>query len=50
MPGRDSPIDSADDFFRIRLACVLLDTCGVCFAKGSLRRKLDQYLVVLQVS
>lgn len=49
VPGRDSPIDSASDFFRVRLACAILDTCGICFAKGSLRRKLDQYLVVLQL-
>lgn len=38
-----------DDFFRVRLACVVLDACGVCFGKGSLRRKLDEYLVVLQL-
>jgi regulator of nonsense transcripts 2 len=37
------------DFFRVRLACAILDTCGLCFAKGSLRRKLDQYLIVLQL-
>ncbi|KAL1407550.1 mRNA decay protein [Vanrija albida] len=49
VPGRDSPIDSVSDFFRVRLACAILDTCGICFAKGSLRRKLDQYLVVLQL-
>jgi hypothetical protein len=50
VPGRDSPIDSVQDFFRVRLACVILDTCGTCFAKGSLRRRMDHYLVVLQVS
>lgn len=50
VPGRDSPIDSVSDFFRVRLACAILDTCGICFGKGSLRRKLDQYLVILQVS
>ncbi|EJT53100.1 hypothetical protein A1Q1_00107 [Trichosporon asahii var. asahii CBS 2479] len=50
VPGRDSPIDSVSDFFRVRLASALLDTCGICFGKGSLRRKLDQYLVVLQVN
>ncbi|KAL7421122.1 mRNA decay protein [Cryptotrichosporon argae] len=49
VPGRDSPIDSVDDLFRVRLACTVLDTCGTCFDKGSLRRKLDQYLVVLQL-
>ncbi|BEI85184.1 hypothetical protein CcaverHIS002_0505850 [Cutaneotrichosporon cavernicola] len=49
VPGRDSPIDSVEDFFRVRLAGVILDTCGSCFAKGSLRRRLDHYLVVLQL-
>ncbi|WVQ93013.1 hypothetical protein IAU59_000076 [Kwoniella sp. CBS 9459] len=49
IPGRDSPIDAVDDFFRVRLACTLLDTCGACFDKGSQARKLDQYLVMLQL-
>ncbi|WVQ73762.1 hypothetical protein IAR50_003342 [Cryptococcus sp. DSM 104548] len=48
-PGRESPVDAVDDFFRVRLACTLLDTCGVCFEKGSQGRKLDQYLVMLQL-
>ncbi|WVQ63661.1 uncharacterized protein L199_001814 [Kwoniella botswanensis] len=49
VPGRESPIDAVDDFFRVRLACTLLDTCGACFDKGSQARKLDQYLVMLQL-
>jgi regulator of nonsense transcripts 2 len=49
IPGRSSPLDSADDFFRIRLVCALLDTCGGCFDKGSTRKKLDQFLVIFQV-
>jgi regulator of nonsense transcripts 2 len=49
-PGRDSPIDSVDDFFRVRLVCTLLETCGACFDRGSSKRKLDQFLVVFQVS
>ncbi|WVF65338.1 hypothetical protein IAT40_000064 [Kwoniella sp. CBS 6097] len=49
VPGRDSPIDAVDDFFRVRLACTLLDTCGACFDKGSQARKLGQYLVMLQL-
>ncbi|ODN80903.1 hypothetical protein L202_03029 [Cryptococcus amylolentus CBS 6039] len=48
-PGRESPVDAVDDFFRVRLACTLLDTCGVCFEKGSQGRKLEQYLVMLQL-
>lgn len=49
IPGRSSPIDSADDFFRIRLVCALLDTCGGCFDKGSSKKKLDQFLVIFQL-
>ncbi|WWC90992.1 uncharacterized protein L201_005931 [Kwoniella dendrophila CBS 6074] len=49
IPGRESPIDAVDDFFRVRLACTLLDTCGACFDKGSQARKLDHYLVMLQL-
>nr|XP_018259411.1 uncharacterized protein I303_08339 [Kwoniella dejecticola CBS 10117]OBR81569.1 hypothetical protein I303_08339 [Kwoniella dejecticola CBS 10117] len=49
IPGRESPIDAIDDFFRVRLACTLLDTCGACFDKGSQARKLDHYLVMLQL-
>jgi regulator of nonsense transcripts 2 len=39
-----------DDFFRVRLVCVLLDTCGMCFDHGSLRKKLDNFLVFFHVS
>jgi hypothetical protein len=49
VPGRDSPIDAVDDFFRIRLVCTLLDTCGACFDRGSQKRKLDHFLVIFQV-
>ncbi|ORY33038.1 armadillo-type protein [Naematelia encephala] len=49
VPGRDSPIDAVDDFFRVRLVCTLLDTCGSCFDRGSQRRKLDHFLVVFQL-
>jgi len=38
-----------DDFFRLRLVCVLLDTCGMCFDRGSQKRKLDNFLVFFQV-
>jgi regulator of nonsense transcripts 2 len=49
VPRRDSPIDAVDDFFRIRLVCTLLDTCGACFDRGSQKRKLDHFLVIFQV-
>ena len=49
MPGQPSPIDMPDDFFRIRLVCVLLDTCGMCFDRGSQQRKLDNFLMFFQM-
>ncbi|KAH8119395.1 transcription factor [Phellopilus nigrolimitatus] len=49
LPGQPCPIDMPDDFFRIRLVCVLLDTCGMCFDKGSQRKKLDNFLSFFQL-
>ncbi|KAI0031222.1 transcription factor [Vararia minispora EC-137] len=49
MPGYPCSIDMPDDFFRVRLVCVLLDTCGMCFDRGSQRKKLDNFLVFLHV-
>lgn len=49
LPGQPCQIDMPDDFFRIRLVCVLLDTCGMCFDRGSQKRKLDNYLNFFQV-
>ncbi|KAI8992403.1 armadillo-type protein [Pilobolus umbonatus] len=42
-------IDAPNDFFRIRLCCTLLDTCGMCFDRGSSKRKLDNFLVFFQM-
>lgn len=39
-----------DDFFRVRLVCTLLDCCGICFDRGSQKRKLDHFLTVFQVN
>ncbi|SGZ02313.1 BQ5605_C033g11201 [Microbotryum silenes-dioicae] len=47
-PTTPSPIDMPDDSFRIRLICVLLDTCGECFDRGQLRKKLDTFLIFFQ--
>ncbi|RPD73709.1 transcription factor [Lentinus tigrinus ALCF2SS1-7] len=49
MPGQPSPIDMPDDFFRIRLVCVLLDTVGMCFDRGSQLKKLDNFLTFFQL-
>uniref|UniRef100_A0A914UNX1 MIF4G domain-containing protein n=1 Tax=Plectus sambesii TaxID=2011161 RepID=A0A914UNX1_9BILA len=43
-----SPIDPPEHLFRIRLACVLLETCGEYFNTGSSKKKLDCYLSYLQ--
>nr|CAI5856685.1 unnamed protein product [Callosobruchus analis] len=47
-PNEPSPLDPPDHLFRIRLACVLLETCGTYFSSGTSKRKLDYYLVFLQ--
>ncbi|KAH8074200.1 ARM repeat-containing protein [Cristinia sonorae] len=49
FPNQPSPIDMPDDFFRIRLVCVLLDTCGMCFDRGSQQKKLDNFLTFFQL-
>lgn len=43
-----SPLDPPNHLFRIRLACVLLETCGMYFSSGSSKRRLDYYLVFFQ--
>ncbi|GAA6063250.1 hypothetical protein JCM10212_003613 [Sporobolomyces blumeae] len=48
-PDVPSPIDGPDDCFRVRLVCTLLDTCGSCFDRGSLKRKLDNFLAFFQM-
>ncbi|CAG9856065.1 unnamed protein product [Phyllotreta striolata] len=47
-PAEPSPLDPPHSLFRIRLACVLLETCGTYFSSGSSKRKLDYYLTFLQ--
>jgi hypothetical protein len=42
-------INMLDFFFCIRLMCVLLDTCSMCFDCRSQKRKLDNFLVFFQV-
>lgn len=48
-PGDICPIDLPDDFFRIRLVCNILETCGVYYEKGPAKKKLDFFLAFLQV-
>jgi len=40
--------DSPTDYFRIRLVCTLLDTCGQYFDRGSSKKKLDRFLLYFQ--
>ena len=47
-PGKTTPFDLPDDFFRIRLVCTVLDTCGICFDRGSSKKKLDFFLTFFQ--
>ena len=47
--GIPSPLDPPEHLFRIRLVCVVLDTCGQYFDKGSSKKKLDCFLVYFQV-
>ena len=49
LPGQPCPLDMPDDFFRVRLVCVLLDTCGMCFDRGSQQKKLDNFLAFFQL-
>ncbi|KAF8967853.1 armadillo-type protein [Flammula alnicola] len=48
LPNQAIPLDMPDDFFRIRLVCVLLDTCGMCFDRGTQKKKLDNFLTFFQ--
>ena len=49
LPNQMVPLDMPDDFFRVRLVCVLLDTCGMCFDRGTQKKKLDNFLTFFQV-
>ncbi|KAF2760590.1 ARM repeat-containing protein, partial [Pseudovirgaria hyperparasitica] len=47
-PGQVNALDLPDNFFRVRLVCSLLETCGVYYDKGQARKKLDFYLTYFQ--
>lgn len=49
LPGQISSIDAPDDYFRVRLVCTLLDVCGMCFDRGELRERLDDYLLMFNI-
>lgn len=47
-PGLVNPLDLLDDYFRIRLVCNLLETCGMYYDKGAAKKKLDFFLTYFQ--
>ncbi|XP_055375387.1 regulator of nonsense transcripts 2 [Condylostylus longicornis] len=46
--GVISPLDPPDSLFRLKLACVLLDTSGQYFTSSVSRKRLDYFLVFFQ--
>ncbi|KAF4446494.1 hypothetical protein F53441_9898 [Fusarium austroafricanum] len=48
VPGKYTPLDPPDDFFRIRLVSTMLETCGVFFNRGAAGKKLDYFLSFFQ--
>jgi regulator of nonsense transcripts 2 len=47
-PGTLNALDLPDDYFRIRLVASLLETCGMYFDKGAVKKKLDFFLSFFQ--
>lgn len=47
-PDTLNPLDLPDDYFRIRLVASLLETCGMYFDKGAVKKKLDFFLSYFQ--
>ena len=43
-----NPMDPPEHLFRVRLVCVLLETCGQYFDRGSSKKKLDCFLSYFQ--
>ncbi|KFB47523.1 hypothetical protein ZHAS_00015483 [Anopheles sinensis] len=46
--GPPSAVDPPESLFRLKLACVLLDTSGQYFVSGANRKRLDYFLVFFQ--
>uniref|UniRef100_A0A182IML3 MIF4G domain-containing protein n=1 Tax=Anopheles atroparvus TaxID=41427 RepID=A0A182IML3_ANOAO len=46
--GPPSAVDPPESLFRLKLACVLLDTSGQYFTSGANRKRLDYFLVFFQ--
>ena len=48
-PDAFCAIDPPDNYFRIRLVCSMLETCGPYYDKGTAKKKLDFFLTFFQV-
>ena len=46
--GSINQLDLPDDYFRARLVCNILETCGVYYDKGVTKKKLDYFLTFFQ--
>lgn len=44
----EQSLDPPEHMLRLRLVCILLDTCGQYFTTGSSKKKLDYFLIYLQ--
>ncbi|KAJ3156448.1 hypothetical protein HDU89_004230 [Geranomyces variabilis] len=44
-----NPLDAQQDFFRVKLCCTILDTCGTCFDRGTTAKRLDLFLAFFQM-
>jgi regulator of nonsense transcripts 2 len=49
LPGNACPIDLSDDFFRLRLCCVILDSSGMYFKSTRSTKKLDTFFLYMHV-
>jgi regulator of nonsense transcripts 2 len=49
VTGKYNPFDLVDDYFRIRLISIMLETCGMFFNRGAAGKKLDYFLSFFQV-
>ena len=47
-PEEADKLDSPFSYFRIRLVCSLLETCGQFFNKGLAKKRLDRFLTFFQ--
>ena len=47
--GTATELDPPHSYFRVRLVCALLDSCGQYFDHGTNKKRLDNFLVFFQV-